>query len=68
MNKTLIALLTAASFLTIGAAQAADKPADAKPAAEAAKPADAKPAAEKKAKKAKKSAKKAEKKAEGAAK
>lgn len=39
MNKTLIALLTAASFLTLGAAQAADKPMD-KPAAESAKPAD----------------------------
>jgi hypothetical protein len=38
MNKTLIALLTAASFLTIGAAQANDKPMD-KPAAEAAAPA-----------------------------
>ncbi len=35
MNKTLIALLTAASFLTIGAAQAADAGMD-KPAAEAA--------------------------------
>ena len=34
MSRTLIALLTAASFMTIGAAQAADK---AKP-AEAAKP------------------------------
>ena len=44
MTKTLIALLTAASFMTIGAAQAADKPMD-KPVAEAAKPADsAKPA------------------------
>ena len=42
MNKTLIALLTAASFLTLGAAQAA--PMD-KPAAESAKPAEtAKPA------------------------
>ncbi len=40
MNKTLIALLTAASFLTIAGAQAADKPMD-KPAAEAASPADA---------------------------
>ena len=39
MNKTLIALLTAASFLSIGAARAADAPMD-KPAAEA----DAKPA------------------------
>lgn len=55
MNKTLIALLAAASVFAFGSAQAADaaaKPAD-KPAAEAAKPADAaKPA--KKAKKAKK--------------
>lgn len=40
MNKTLIALLTAASFLTIGAAQATDKPMD-KPMAEAATHADA---------------------------
>jgi hypothetical protein len=59
MTKTLIALLTAASFLTLGAAQAADKPMD-KPAAESAKPADtAKPA-----KKAKHHVKKAAKKAE----
>jgi Ni/Co efflux regulator RcnB len=39
MNKTLIALLTAASLLTIGAAQANDKPMMDKPAAEAAAPA-----------------------------
>ena len=57
MNKTLIALLTAASFLTLGAAQAADKPAD-KPAAEAAAPA-AKPAKKAKKHHAKKHAKKA---------
>lgn len=68
MNKTLIALLTAASFLTLGTAQAAGKPMD-KPAAEAAGP--AKDAAAKPAKKAahgKKQTKKHARKAEGAAK
>ena len=61
MNKTLIALLAAASVFAFGSAQAADAaatPMD-KPAAEAAKPADAaKPA--KKAKHHKKAAKKAD--------
>ena len=62
MSKTLIALLTAASFLTIGAAQAADAPMD-KPSAEAAKPADsAKPAKKAKHHAKKKAAKKVEEK------
>jgi hypothetical protein len=54
MNRTLIALLAAVSFIALGSAQAADKPADAKAAAaapakaaEPAKDAKAAPAAEK---------------------
>lgn len=64
MSKTLIALLTAASFLTLGAAQAADTPMG-KPAAEAAAPAKH---ATKKATHGKKHAKKAAPKKAGAAK
>jgi Ni/Co efflux regulator RcnB len=61
MNKTLIALLAAASVFAFGSVQAAEKAADAKPAAAA----EAKPAADAAAKPAKKAKhKKAAKKAE----
>jgi hypothetical protein len=54
MNKTLIAVLTAASIFAFGAAQAADATAPASPAAEATAPAKAKPAKAKKVAKQKK--------------